>query len=310
MANRHESRSGLLDSEQQHAFQQQYDAQQYDPRQSYGNQDAYNYNQPTYQNGASYKDQQAYSGTNYHDAAGGQAQSSFVPSAYADNSQVNYNQGYAAREGMAQTTPAAKPPRDNFEFLKSKWPALFMLTTVVQAMICLAFEAYVFGKFQLSLGEYQDSERAKTQYLTIPTFLTLFIFGFLYECVVVWDALRKKNTIQIIGVCVANLMILVYTTTQVDQIKGAIHILGAYNALKPGMTADQVWDDVKPFLVAGPVVNAVATIIMGFIAWKLYQVFAWDILKIIGADYRMKKRFFYYQVRSLSSRNKTFSSQN
>lgn len=131
---------------------------------------------------------------------------------------------------------------------------------------------------------------------TIPTFLTLFIFGFLYELVIVWDALRAKNTIQVIGVCIANLALMVYTAIQVDQIAEAVDELKRINALiNPN---DDMWADVKPYLVAIPCILAFGTITMGFVAWKLYQVFAWDILKTIGADYRMKKRFLHYQVRS------------
>ena len=134
--------------------------------------------------------------------------------------------------------------------------------------------------------------------MTIPTFLTLFIFGFLYELVVVWDALRMKNTIQIIGVCFANLALVVYTGIQVDQISLALDILWYYNSLKPGYTMTGIWADIRPYLIAIPAIIALVTFIMCFLAWKLYQEFAWDVLKSIGADYRMKKRFLHYQVRA------------
>lgn len=159
--------------------------------------------------------------------------------------------------------------------------------------------SYVFGKFQLSLGPHVGQSEVQSQYLTIPTFLTLFIFGFLYELVIVWDALRMKNTIQIIGVCIANLALLVYTAIQVDQIQMAISVLAKYNALRHDITSPELWSDIKAFLIATPAIIALATAGMAFCAWKLYQEFAWDILKSIGADYRMKKRFLHYQVRLL-----------
>lgn len=89
---------------------------------------------------------------------------------------------------------------------------------------------------------------------------------------------------------------MVYTTIQVDQIKEAFDILGAKNALRPGMPSAELWHDVKPYLVAIPAIIALATLVMGFLSWKIYQEYAWDILKNIGADYRMKKRFLHYQV--------------
>lgn len=135
---------------------------------------------------------------------------------------------------------------------------------------------------------------ADAQYKTIPTFLTLFIFGFLYEVVVVWDALRMKNTIQVIGVTIANVAMLIYTAIQVEQIREALEILERYAALKD--EPEVIWADIYGLLVAIPCIIAAITVGMAFVSWKLYQQFAWDILKHIGADYRMKKRFLHYQV--------------
>lgn len=156
--------------------------------------------------------------------------------------------------------------------------------------------------FQLHL---KDNDDTSAQYKTIPTFLTLFIFGFLYELLLVWDALRLKNTIQIIGICIANLALLVYTAIQIDQIQEALTLLGQNNRLDGGYTNEKgvvispeaaLWEEVQGLLIAIPIILAAGTIVLSFIAWKLYQVFAWDILKQIGADYRMKKRFLHFQV--------------
>jgi hypothetical protein len=147
---------------------------------------------------------------------------------------------------------------------------------------------------------YQDDshidDALKSQYRTIPTFLTLFIFGFLYILFLTWDALRLKNTIQIIGLCVANLAIFVYAILQIDQIDNSIRRLLEKGAIKPDEQDRNVWALCRPFLVAVPAVVGVVTVIMGGLAYQLYREFAWDILKQIGADYRMKKRFLHYQV--------------
>lgn len=139
---------------------------------------------------------------------------------------------------------------------------------------------------------FKMNDQVQSQLKTIPTFLALFIFGFLYVLLLCWDALRMKNTIQVIGLCIANVALLVYTAIQIDQIKEAVDILKQQDAMEEA----DFWISVKPLLVAVPPILAVSSILLGFIAWKLYQEFAWDILKHIGADYRMKKRFLYYQV--------------
>lgn len=130
-----------------------------------------------------------------------------------------------------------------------------------------------------------------TQAKTIPTFLTLYIFGFVYELVLVYDALRLKNTIQVIGVCVCNVGLLIYGAVQTEQIEEAIDILAEKGNIEFG-----VWKEIKPFLIAIPCIIGFGTVVMSFIAWKLYDEFAWTIYKHISADLRMKRRYLTYQV--------------
>ncbi|PSR94521.1 hypothetical protein BD289DRAFT_459275 [Coniella lustricola] len=196
--------------------------------------------------------------------------------------------------------------RDSLNFLGGPWPKAFFGAMSLQAIVGLICEAYTFAMFQTHLYDKEAANAsAATQYKTIPTFLTLFIFGFLYELVLTWDALRLKNTIQIIGLCIANLALLVYTAIQIDQIETAIDDLDTANALSGSYTtstgtkvtaSEALWDEIQGPLIAIPILLAVVTIALSYFSWKLYQAFAWDILKQIGADYRMKKRFLHYQV--------------
>lgn len=188
------------------------------------------------------------------------------------------------------------------------WTWAFFLTTVAQAMIVLAMEAYIFAKFQESLipglGAIPLSK-------TIPTYLTLFIFGFLYQLVLNYDALRLKNTIQVIGLCFYNVGMLIYASIQYDQINKAITGLVNFTNPKdpsqpiPYIKADDpVWHDIRPYILAVPCIIGFFTVVMAFIAWKLYDEFAWTIYKHISADLRMKRRFLTFQV-SIQIRCKT-----
>lgn len=207
---------------------------------------------------------------------------------------------------MASTAPvsSARPKQKLFssEFLSNKWAKAFFGVVGLQALVCVACESYVFGRFHLNL-DYTDeglTDTHRSQYRTIPTFLTLFIFGFIYILVLAWDALRLKNTIQIIGLCLANLALFVYTILQIDQIDVSIQRLANAGALRPDRPDRDVWKLIRPWLIAVPAVVGTTTVAMAGISWQLYREFAWDILKQIGADYRMKKRFLHYQVRSTS----------
>jgi hypothetical protein len=173
-----------------------------------------------------------------------------------------------------------------------------MLMTIVQAMVILALESYIFAMFQESLIH---GKKAIPLSKTIPTYLTLFIFGFLYQLVLVWDALRLKNTIQVIGLCFYNVGMLIYASIQYDQINHAI--AGLTTHTKDGSLDryiplnDPVWKNIQPYLLAIPIIISFFILAMSVTAWKLYDEFAWTIYKHISADLRMKRRFLTFQVR-------------
>lgn len=134
------------------------------------------------------------------------------------------------------------------------------------------------------------------QVKAIPTYLTLFIFGFLYQLVLVYDSLRLKNTIQVIGLCMYNLGMLIYASIQIDQINKAIAVLVNLGDIENM----NVWVDIHAYLLASPCIIALFSVILSFEAWKLYDEFAWTIYKHISADLRMKRRFLTFQVIPLS----------
>ncbi|KAN0093590.1 hypothetical protein V8E51_016774 [Hyaloscypha variabilis] len=170
------------------------------------------------------------------------------------------------------------------------WTWAFLIAALIQAAIILAIESYVFAKFQDSLD---DNRPATPLAKTIPVYLTLFIFGFLYQLVLVYDSLRLKNTIQVLGLCCYNGGMLIYASIQYDQVNKAIEQLEAQQYVKPNTS---VWTDIQPFLVAVPCIIALFTVGLSVIAWKLYDEFAWTIYKHISADLRMKRRYLTFQI--------------
>ena len=163
----------------------------------------------------------------------------------------------------------------------------------VDCNVCLHSSCrYVFALFQKNLHPPPKGPKGKDDgdyQHTIPTFLTLYIFGFIYELLLAYDALRLKNTIQIIGLCLYNLGLLIYAAVQMAEINDAVQKLGS--SINP-----TTWSAVKPFLIAIPCVIAVGTIAMSVVARKIYDEFAWTIYKHISADLRMKRRYLAYQV--------------
>ena len=148
---------------------------------------------------------------------------------------------------------------------------------------------YVFGKFQASLI---DGAENTTQSRTIPCYLAVFMFGYLYQLVLVYDALRVQNTIQAIGLVFYNLGILVYAAIQMDQIREAVQTLLTENEIVQGF-----WSAVEPILIALPCLMGLGTVVLAYLAWRLITEFGWNIYKEIGADRRLRRIYLTYQVR-------------
>lgn len=113
-----------------------------------------------------------------------------------------------------------------------------------------------------------------------------------------------KNTIQIIGLCLCNVGLLIYGAVQVKQIRTAVNVLSENSAIPK-----TVWAQSEPFLIIIPCIVGLGTVLITFVAWKLYDEFAWTIYKHISADLRMKRRYLTYQVRIIGLR-KLYLSQN
>ncbi|KAJ5719116.1 hypothetical protein N7493_007571 [Penicillium malachiteum] len=194
---------------------------------------------------------------------------------------MNVQEEYTAPAGSAGAA------RNRFCYVpNTTWTWSFAVVTFAQTVVTLALEIYIFVNFQT-----QEVPNSSPSSKTIPTFLALYSFGFLYELVLVYDALRMKNTIQIIGLCMCNVGLLIYGAIQVKQIKTAVSVL-AVN----GHIPHAVWAESEPFLIIIPCIVALGTILITFVAWKLYDEFAWTIYKHISADLRMKRRYLTYQI--------------
>ncbi len=161
-------------------------------------------------------------------------------------------------------------------------------------MFCAA--RYVFARFLDSLTAISyDEVKNKDNFVytrTITTFLALYLFGLFYQLVLAWDALRLKNTIQVIGLGLYNVGLLLYAAVQAEQIHTAIDKL----TMTMDEDSESVWENMRPYLLAIPSVIGVGTLLLAIVAWRLYDEFSWSIYKHISADLAMRKRYLTFQV--------------
>lgn len=138
----------------------------------------------------------------------------------------------------------------------------------------------------------------------MTTYLSLFIFGFIYQLCLVFDALRLKNTIQVIGLCLYNVGLLIEAAVQKDQFNDALNLAKDPNYQPEDSPkysgADQLdpkfLGNVNPLVIALPCILGLGTVLLAFVTFKLYEEFSWSIYKNISADLRLKHRFLSYQI--------------
>ncbi|ODQ64970.1 hypothetical protein NADFUDRAFT_14406, partial [Nadsonia fulvescens var. elongata DSM 6958] len=164
------------------------------------------------------------------------------------------------------------------------------LTVLISSIVVIAFESFVFAKFQSSVTVAQGNEQLP-EVRTIPTYLALFLFAAVFQLVMIADSLYAQNTIEIIGQCVFALAMTVYGAIQYSQIKTAIIHLSS-----KGIYDMESWPVMRAFLITMPCILAAATIIMLFFAYQLYRELGWAIYKYIGADRRLHSHYLRYQI--------------
>lgn len=173
-------------------------------------------------------------------------------------------------------------------FPRSTWCMPYFVTVLLSSGVVLAFLGYIFGVFESNVkGDAPESSETRT----IPTYLALFIFAELYQCLLTFDALRHKNTIQVIGLNLFSLAMLVYASIQYDQIYRAITNLTTHKYYN-----SQSWMIMKAFIIAIPCVIGLALLLMSVFTYKLYGEFGWSIYKHVGADIRLKRRYVAYLI--------------
>lgn len=143
----------------------------------------------------------------------------------------------------------------------------------------------------VSLWNHLDDDKADGP-MRLQSFLGLYIFALLYELGLSYDALRRKNTIQLIGLCICNLGLLAYGFLQMQEIKDTIS-----NFVTDKDLSNRLQKSLNIEIILVPVILGIGTVCMTFFTWKLRAEFSWSIYKNISADLQMKRRYFTYQVR-------------
>uniref|UniRef100_A0A0D2YBM7 Uncharacterized protein n=1 Tax=Fusarium oxysporum (strain Fo5176) TaxID=660025 RepID=A0A0D2YBM7_FUSOF len=127
---------------------------------------------------------------------------------------------------------------------------------------------------------------------SIPTNFAIFIFGFIFHLLFMWDAIRLRSTAQAMLACVVNAGFLPLAIFQRRDIEEAIDSLKTStdaNGDRLVNTDMDIWPVIGKILLVIPIIVAVCTLILPISAWYLKQYFSWQSYRNVGADARMRK---------------------
>jgi hypothetical protein len=150
----------------------------------------------------------------------------------------------------------------------------------------------------ISVSRRFDEDDNNVGTLRLRSFLGLYIFALLYELALSYDALKRRNTFQLVGLCLCNFGLFVYGIVQMREIRETISGLSISEA-----AGELLWKHYRIELILIPVFIGVCTILMIFVTWRLRAENSWIIYQSMSADLQMNRRYFTYQVGSVFSRN-------
>lgn len=198
----------------------------------------------------------------------------------------------------------------------SLWQWLLLAVVGIELVVVLGLESWALYAFENGLNwdliesdnpptdgnNTDDFGRPITNYVpysrSLPTFLALFIFGMIYMLGLAWDALRMKNTIQVIGICCFNWALCLYGILQEVQIQDTLKHLKIVLKVQAtdGESAPELETRMQRTTIAVPVLLGVGSFLVSFIGWKLYHEFAWTIYKHVSADLQLRRRYMIFEV--------------
>lgn len=105
-------------------------------------------------------------------------------------------------------------------------------------------------------------------------------------------AVYYRNTIQVVGLTIFNLLLLIYAAIQVGEIN---EVLGTDTDNREG-TARIFSLPIK--ILCGLVIAVIATAQIAFfiLAWFIWREFGWRIYRFLGADLAIRRYYRQYQI--------------
>ncbi|KAL7423792.1 hypothetical protein Q5752_001376 [Cryptotrichosporon argae] len=176
----------------------------------------------------------------------------------------------------------------------SSWSSRSLLAVVLfETAINIAIEGNILWRFRQEIKSGDSTQLELENKRRLPVYLCVFGLAHLWQLVLTIDAIRTKNTIQVIGVAIFNAMFICYASLQVSEIRT---ILGSSTSADEatGTTLLTLPLNVLTYVVIGVIAACELAVVV--LSWFVYRDFGWKIYRFLGADLAIKRYYFQYQI--------------
>lgn len=160
---------------------------------------------------------------------------------------------------------------------------IFLVTSIVSALIILVLEVYVFAVINIHKSEIQSDSK----YQEVSIFLALFIFAAIFQVIITVIGLTTKNILLLLMLCAFYACMLIYTGIQYNEVRVIVGdiLIGHWK------TATRATNIATICVLAATLVIQLYLILA-----HLTKHLKWFSFKTIGADLYIKRMYQVFQI--------------
>ncbi|KAJ1979012.1 hypothetical protein H4R35_001677 [Dimargaris xerosporica] len=179
--------------------------------------------------------------------------------------------------------------------ITSKYILATIIVAIVQTIVVVVMEAMVAYYFFSTVEDPFDSKNADKG---IPIYLILFVLAQLFLLEMVWDTVKHRNSIQLIGFVVFDACIFSYSVFQYFQISNLQSDGADLNNERPSYDQffEEMKDNMRPYLIVIPCIVGACLLTFGWLGFQLQRDFGWDVFKKIGASAGIRRMYRAYHI--------------
>ncbi|KAI9144255.1 hypothetical protein BKA69DRAFT_1122504 [Paraphysoderma sedebokerense] len=184
---------------------------------------------------------------------------------------------------------------------KSRPAKLAVLTSILQAILLIVFEAVVAINHSKSMNFLRNiiSESDFAQGTALAVYHIIFMLAAIFQLIIMVDAVHKENSIELISVAIINFGLFVYSVMQHTLAKAYFSRFAIARDSTNSVALKRALDNfgsTEAIYIITMVVSGIFALLFLYQGYKLHKDFGWSIYKRIGADIGMRDMYKVYFV--------------